>query len=128
MGAIHGTLYSGFIGELYRKFPFPKEAEQFKQNPSGSRTQALVRDMISVYGRQIHIPFTVDERASEIDIGEYKFSRHVFLELIKYVWRGGYPRWKDEIRPRYVEEMRSKIEHHHHRLFKNTQLNDVLCE
>ena len=122
-GAIYGIHHSGFIGELYRKFPFPKEAGQFKQKPEGSRTQTLVRDMISVYARRIHIPVTIAERASEIDIGEYKFSRNVFLELIKYVWRGGYPRWKDEIRPRYVEEMKFKIERHHQPLFKDLQFD-----
>ena len=121
MGAIHGIHHSGFIGELYRKFPLPKEAEQFKQKPDGSGTQALVRDMISVYARQIYIPVTINEDASEIDIGEYKFSHHIFLELIKYVWQGGYPRWKDEIRPRYVEEMKFKIEQHHRPLFENIQ-------
>jgi hypothetical protein len=32
-----------------------------------------------------------------------------FQELIKYIWRGGYPRWKDEIRPGYVTGMRDII-------------------
>ena len=121
MGAIHGVHYSGFIGELYRKFPFPKEAEKFKQKPEGSRTQALVRDIISGYARRKHIPVTISERTLEIGIGEYKFSRNSFLELVQYVWRGGYPRWKDEIRPDYVEEMRANIERHRHRLFENMQ-------
>ena len=119
MGAIDGIHYSGFIGELYREFPFPKEAEEFKQKPEGSRTQALVREIISVYASRLHIPVTISERALEIGIGEYKFSHTTFLELIKYVWRGGFPRWKDEIRPRFVEEMKVKIERHRHRLFEN---------
>lgn len=121
MGAINGIHFSGFIGELYRKFPFPKEAEEFRQKPEGSRIQAFVRDIISVYAGRMHIPVTISEGAMEIGIGEYKFSRNTFLELIKYVWRGGYPRWKDEIRPRYVEEMKVKIERHCHRLFENMQ-------
>jgi hypothetical protein len=38
MGAIHGFDLRGFIGEVYRFFPFPKEREKFKQNPEGFRT------------------------------------------------------------------------------------------
>jgi hypothetical protein len=119
MGAIHGIHHSGFIGELYRKFPFPKHTEEFKQKPAGYRNHALVQDIISAYAGRIHIPVTIGEGTLEVDIGEYKFSRNIFLELIKYVWRGGYPRWKDEIRPHYVEEMKNNIERHRHRLFKD---------
>jgi hypothetical protein len=121
MGAIHGVQYSGFIGELYRIFPFPRQTEEFKQKPEGYRNQALVQDIISVYAGRIHIPVNIGEEALEIGIGEYKFHRNIFLELIKYVWSGGYPRWKDEIRPRYVQEMKIKIERHRHRLFENMQ-------
>ena len=32
-----------------------------------------------------------------------------FHELINYVWRGGYPRWKDEIRPDYVVSMKKTL-------------------
>ena len=102
MGAIHGIRYTGFIGELYRKFPFPQNTENFKQKPDGHRSQAIVRDMISDYARQIHIPVKVGKRAREIAIGEYRFSRKTFEELIKYVWRGGYPCWKGEVRPDYI--------------------------
>jgi hypothetical protein len=123
MGAIHGVHHSGFIGELYRKFPFPKQTEEFKQKPEGYRNHALVRDIISLYAVRIHIPVTIGVRALEIDVGEYKFSRNIFLELIKYVWRGGYPRWKDEVRPHYVEEMKARIERHRHRLFENIQFD-----
>ena len=43
MGAIHGVRYTGFIGELYRRYPFPPQTEKFKQNPEGSRTRDGVR-------------------------------------------------------------------------------------
>ena len=39
MGAIHGIRFSGFIGELYQRYPFPKESDDFKQNPVGFQTQ-----------------------------------------------------------------------------------------
>ena len=31
-GAIHGVRYVGFLGEVYRRFPFPEKPEDFKQN------------------------------------------------------------------------------------------------
>jgi hypothetical protein len=33
MGAIYRIDLRGFIGEVYKLFPFPKEREKFKQNP-----------------------------------------------------------------------------------------------
>ena len=122
MGAIHGIRYTGFIGDLYRKFPFPEKPEEFKQKPEGYRNQALVRDLISAYADRIHVPVNISKTGFEIDIGEYKFNREIFQQLIKYVWRGGYPRWKNEIRPDYVEKMKARIERHRHRIFENIQL------
>ena len=116
-GAIHGVRFTGFIGELYRKFPFPQSTENFKQKPEGIQSQAVVRDIISRYACQIHIPIAVDKKAFEIGIGEYKFNRRIFGELVKYVWRGGYPGWKDEIRPDYVLAMKDAIERHGQGLF-----------
>ena len=56
---------------------------------------------------EIHV--NVENTGGEIQIGDYRFSGTQFQELIDYVWRGGYPRWKDEIRPGYVLEMRDNI-------------------
>jgi len=38
MGAIHGVRLTGFIGDLYRVFPFPSDPAAFKQNPAGCNT------------------------------------------------------------------------------------------
>jgi hypothetical protein len=46
-----------------------------------------------------------------------------FQELVKYVWRGGYPRWKDELRPDYVLAMKDKIEGHRQGLFEKIQFD-----
>ncbi len=121
MGAIHGIHYTGFIGELYRRYPFPAKPEAFKQKPEGYLSQAVVREMISDYARQVVLPVEADHRALEVTIGEYKFSRKAFQELIKYVWRGGYPRWRDAVRPDYVLDMKTKIEDHRQGLFENIQ-------
>jgi hypothetical protein len=109
MGAIHGSHYQGFIGELYRRFPFPERPEDFKQKPEGVKTRAIVEDMIAKYAEYIEIPFITDKEAHTVEIGAYTFSRPSFHELITYVWRGGYPRWKDEVKPDYVLAMKRQI-------------------
>jgi hypothetical protein len=123
MGAIRGIRFSGFIGELYRQYPFPKEASAFKQKPEGYLNQTVVRDMVSGYARQVLLPVEANHRTLEIDIGVYKFSRKTFQELIAYVWRGGYPRWRDDIRPDYVLDMKTKIEGRLRGLFEKIQFD-----
>lgn len=110
MGAIHGIRHTGFIGELYRRYPFPQKPQAFKQKTKGYLNQAIVREMISGYARQMQLPIAASQRTGEVHIGEYQFSRKTFQELIKYVWRGGYPGWQDDIPPDYVEAMKTKIE------------------
>ena len=109
MGAIHGVRYTGFIGDLYRLFPFPARQQDFKQNPLGFKTQSRVVDIISNYAVPLDIQVKVAKGGTEIQIGDYRFNRPQFQELIRYVWRGGYPRWKDEIRPPYVAAMHKTI-------------------
>jgi hypothetical protein len=121
MDAIHGIRFTGFIGELYRRYPFPKEPEAFKQKPESHLNQAVVRDIISGYAKQVLLPVAASHRAREVDIGVYKFSRKTFQELITYVWQGGYPRWRDDIRPDYVWDMKIKIEACRRGLFEKIQ-------
>lgn len=121
MGAIHGIRHTGFIGELYRRYPFPEKPEAFKQKPEGYRNQTLVRRLISNYADRILIRVGADSSTLEVDIGEYKFSRETFQEFVAYVWRGGYPRWRDGTRPDYVLDMKAKIARHPHQLFENLQ-------
>jgi hypothetical protein len=109
MGAIHGVRFTGFIGELYRSFPFPIRPEGFQQNPEGTLTQPLVAEIISKYARSIEIQVVVDNEKMETAIGPYRFNRTQFQELLKYVWQGGYPRWKNNTRPVYVTEMKNQI-------------------
>ena len=47
MGAIHGLRLTGFIGELYRGFPFPPRAQDFKQNRQGFTTQRQIAEIIT---------------------------------------------------------------------------------
>lgn len=109
MGAIHGVHFSGFIGEVYKKYPFPQTETGFKQKPEGTRTQDIVKAIIGKYGKPTEIIFTMDESQNEVAIGPYRFSRSSFQALIHYVWQGGYPRWKDEQPPDYVLAMKDRI-------------------
>jgi hypothetical protein len=110
MGAIHGVRFTGFIGDTYRRFPFPEDPSAFKQKTEGFKNREHFESMIRRYAVETRIPFAVDGGGEVIHIGEYRFGRPTFQELIRYVWRGGYPRWQDGIRPPYVQEMRQKIE------------------
>ena len=94
MGAIQGIRFTGFIGELYRHFPFPQHSEDFKQNPMGYQTHSVVAALIAKYAQSREISVVVSSERDKVEIGVYRFSRSQFQELIKYVWRGGYPRWK----------------------------------
>jgi len=120
MGAISGVELSGFIGEVYGHFPFPHEPDKFKQNPNGYMNREFVENIIKHYTTQTRIKILADKSAQTVRIGEYMFSRRVFHELLNYVCVGGYPRWKNGIRPGYVQEMKEAVEHSTHLLFDFT--------
>jgi len=109
MEAICGIRYTGFIGEVYKRFPFPKDPNKFKQNFNGYKTREIIEKIIENYGVKKSILFTFDKDKKEFKIGEYIFSKKVFYELIEYIILGGYPRWKDSIKPDYVENMEKKF-------------------
>ncbi len=117
MAAIHGIEFRGFIGDTYRLSPFPEEQWAFKQNPEGHKTRAIIKNMIKSYAALSTISVKVEATGATIAIGEYLFSRLVFHDLLRYVWAGGYPRWKDGVRPDYVLEMTAAVERSSHPLF-----------
>ncbi len=110
MGSIHGVSFEGFIGKVYRRYPFPREESKFRQDPMGWRNRAVIEDMVRQYARIEPIDVTVYPARSAVDIGGYVFSRTVFNKLIDYVWEGGFPRWKDGVRPQYVLDMKAAVE------------------
>jgi hypothetical protein len=110
MGAIHGIRHTGFIGEVYKKFPFPKRESEFKQKPEGFQSRAWMISMLEKWAVPKTLPVRVDPEHETVSIGEYLFTKNVFHQLIEYVWVGGYPRWRDEIRPDYVMEMKGRLE------------------
>ena len=109
MGAIHGVHFSGFIGEVYRRYPFPELQADFKQKPDGICTHDEMTAIIQPYAVDTSIMVIVSEDGSQIAIGNYHFDRPEFHRLLDYVWLGGYPRWKGGIRPGCVRIMRDKV-------------------
>lgn len=116
MGAIQGIRFTGFIGKLYTLFPFPEKPEGFKQNPDGIITQEIVKHEINPFSVLSHMPILF--RNNRAHIGPYEFTIQVFHSLIRYVWLGGYPRWKDGKRPPYVINMKERIEKNCNDFFK----------
>jgi hypothetical protein len=110
MGAIHGFDFRGFIGEVYRLYPFPQEPDDFRQNPEGFRTRSVLEQRAAKYGQSLEIPIRFEKEKRITRIGDYCFDEKNFQELVFYVWRGGYPRWRDDRRPDYVEAMKRTVE------------------
>lgn len=117
MGAIHGIRFTGFIGKIYTLFPFPYDPQAFKQNPEGYQTREIIISQIEDASRKREILFEFFKEG-QMKIGPYLFEKSVFHELIRYVWQGGYPRWKDERRPQYIIEMKESIINSHNSFFK----------
>jgi hypothetical protein len=110
MAAIHGIRYTGFIGEVYKRFPFPKRETEFKQKPEGFQNRLWMISLLERWAVSKTVPIRVDKGNETVSIGEYLFTKEVFHQLIQYVWVGGYPRWKDDIRPDYVMGMKNNLE------------------
>lgn len=109
MAAIHGVRLTGFIGEIYRLFPFPQREEEFKQKPEGYKNRSTVEPVLSRYATKKQIPFRGDAENETVAVAEYLFTKEAFHQLIEYVWLGGYPRWRDGARPDYVMEMKKTL-------------------
>lgn len=101
-GGIAGTHYSGFIGETYKKYPFPRDKTKFKQQTGGFKTRDEFIQLILNFGTPIDLVLVHNSKKEKTTIGPYVFSRQNFAQLIKYVIRGGYPGWLDGIAPAYV--------------------------
>lgn len=117
MGAIDGVLFTGFIGELYKRYPFPKEKEKFKQNPEGWKTREEVEELVREFTQMGTVPIVISKSEGTIAIGEYVFEALDFHQVLMYIWRGGWPRWKDEVQPEYVKEMMKEVISSEHWLF-----------
>jgi hypothetical protein len=120
MDAINGLRFTGFIGELYKLYPFPEHPEDFKQNPEGYKTRKEIEEIINKYGKLAKMIVKISKNKEIISIGEYKFNRVQFHEVIAYIWRGGMPQWKGGIQPDYVTDMMKAVMESKHWLFKTS--------
>lgn len=121
MGAIHGIRFTGFIGALYRRFPFPTVPAEFRQKPQGFKTQSAVKEIIARFAREKEITCRLVWRQNLIDIGPYRFTAQTFQQLINYVWQGGYPRWKNGVRPSYVLALQQTGDQSNHPIAQGLQ-------
>jgi hypothetical protein len=105
-GAIHGIRFTGFIGEVYKVFPFPEDLKNFKQSPDGYKNRKIIEKIIVKYASSVEIPFSVNSNGHIFQIAEFQFTNEQFTQLINYVLQGGYPRWKENKMPDYVKKMK----------------------
>lgn len=110
MGSIHGTNFQGFIGHVYKIFPFPAQKENFRQKTYGANNRDIIGPLLKEYAIEISTTLKTDLVNQNISIGEIVFSKKVFQELIQYVWRGGYPRWDKQGPPDYLRAMKKDIQ------------------
>ena len=110
MGAIHGTHLSGFIGEVYRRFPFPAREVDFVQKPEGFQNRAVIEGILPKFASGAAVSFKAEKGRGVVAIGEFAFAPDAFRSLVNYVWVGGYPRWREGIRPDYVLSMKKAVE------------------
>ena len=125
MGAIQGTDLGGFIGHVYRLFPFPPNPEDFKQKPYGHRHRPAVETVLSRWARSTRIPIMWEAKVQVVKIADFTFSTAAFRELIAYVWQGGMPGWQDNARPAYVMAMWEAIRGTTAPLFADLKLEEL---
>lgn len=116
-GAIYGYEYTGFIGEVYKLFPFPESRSGFKQKPYGTRNRQIVERTVQPFAVQLKIPIVFHQERRTIDFGDYTFSADVLQEIIGYIEAGGMPGWLNARPPHYVTKMMGQLATSPHRLF-----------
>jgi len=93
MGAIHGVRLVGYLGEVYRRWPFPEEESQFRQKLYGADNRVAAQAILEAHAPAVIID--LESRPDEtIAIGAYVFSQDQFRALVRYVRRGGAPSWE----------------------------------
>jgi hypothetical protein len=73
--------------------------------------------MIERYAVRTALEVSTSHGDATIVLGEVAFSRASFQEIVRYVWRGGYPKWRNGQPPAYVSAMREAVEKSEHWLF-----------
>ncbi len=111
-GAMAGARHVGYMGELYLRWPFPTEPARFRQRVYGEQNRAEAEAILKKWGVPTAVPVTRREAGRRYDVGPYGFSAPGYLQLLQYVWRGGYPTWEgfeEGRRPDCVAEMARRV-------------------
>jgi hypothetical protein len=116
--SIQGAGFEGFIGEVYRRYPFPRDPDDFAQNPRCAETRPEMETLLMKWARPISIAVSITDSGAAV--GEYRFDASGFNRLIRYVEQGGYPRWRDEKPPAYVKTMCESLRRNHPSFFLET--------
>jgi len=125
-GAIHGYEFTGFIGELYKLFPFPNNPSGFKQKTYGTRNRSAVETAIQPFAVPLKISVVFQQESQTADFGDYTFSPEVFQEIIEYIEAGGMPGWLNGRPPDYVTRMKAHMAITRHWLFSEQSPKSVL--
>jgi hypothetical protein len=94
MGAIHGVRHTGYLGEVYRRWPFPNEPQAFRQKLDCAATRDDSQALLARHAEPCLMEMS-QEPDGTLALGPYRFSRPQFLELVAYVRRGGWPTWEN---------------------------------
>jgi hypothetical protein len=108
-GAIYGFEFTGFIGVVYKMFPFPENPSGFKQKPYGRKNREIIETAIQPFAVRLKIPIDFSRSDHTIALGDYLFSKKVFQEILQYVQAGGMPGWLDGNAPDYVGKMTEQV-------------------
>jgi hypothetical protein len=108
-GAIAGRALHGFIGDTYRRWPFPPQPADFRQDPDGASRRQETEAMILRWGTPLAVPVVADLDRRVVSLGGLTFDDDDFGRLVAYVDRGGWPRWRDGARPSCVTEMMDRL-------------------
>lgn len=112
-GAIHGVRLEGFLGAVYRRWPFPTDSRAFRQRLEGHVRREAVAALLADFAAAVALPFEAEREWARVRAGPYLFSRWQFRELLRYLWRGGHPRWEraeEGCRPGFVEALAPVLE------------------
>ncbi len=107
-GAIHGTRHVGYLGAVYRRWPFPRDPAGFRQRLACHRTREASEALLARHGAPNRIVLRRERGTGGVGIGPYGFDRDGFGALLAYVERGGMPTWEGYERghrPAYVTAM-----------------------
>jgi hypothetical protein len=109
-GAIRGTDLRGFIGATYARHPFPSDPKAFHQSPKGALDREEATALVNAYGTREEIALVWGRTVAEVRVADVVFDEARFGELLAYVRRGGYPRWRDDAPPGYVLALLARLE------------------